>query len=1345
MRKNRQAALAQLKEAKHGQKKRTEQYEVQEEADILVNVTEEEYQEMKKKQGNSKFITNDFGIGYDDHGELDYQDEEEDPYEEEEENLKKPKIESKSITTFMKPGVSMKPKGPKKAESVEASKIMDDLLGMMDDDSINPEEVLSMGNAVQKPKTFAVNKGTTQTHAMEEALRQRYNKPTVAKKPANESRPLEEVKKSLSEIIKNEENNKEEEEKFEMRKRKRAGDILPAKITTPKKVDEVYVHPEEPTFEMEEVHNVPEPITITAPIEETKMEIEPVVESKVEMALEENGNTNIEFQALETELPFESNSAKYLPIENGNLHVYWYDAIEDKELLPGSVFIFGKVSNIETKRFESICVIVQEMQRNLFVLPREEYKDQPGEVYQELEEIRKKCGINKWMCKPIERKYAFEFPDVPPKSSYMKVQYSSKLPPLNEKYFKGKTFSHIFGAGSSLIELLLVKRKLRGPCWMKLKDVQIAKNKCSHCKHEIVIAGPKQIEFTADEANLIPPPLTVLSLALKSVRNSKGLEICAISGVAHSQIDQVQPTPYNLNTVNAFSIVKKVGPAVASKNPTIEVVESEKVLLNSFLAKMIRIDADVIVAHELLGNFLDILISRLQALKVSNWSRMGRLSRNRYSSQKKDDAFGGNWLYRSTTSGRLLCDTFLSTKELSKQTTYTLTHLVKQILKKDRQEIIDVENLLNSVQGVERLAKHTQQDAYFNFEITMHLSVIPLTKQLTNIAGNLWYRSFLNQRAERNEMLLIHEFHKNKFVWPDKAIKKTEEVGKKNKKKYLGGLVLEPKSGLYDKFILLLDFNSLYPSLIQEYNICFTTVTRNKGVEDDNEPGGLPSEKETRGILPDIIRDLVARRKATRSLMKNETDKIKLEQLEIKQKALKLTANSMYGCLGFTQSRFYAKPIAALITMMGRQTLENAVKIAKDKLGLDVIYGDTDSIMINTNLSDMNKSLEIGNTLKKIINKQFKCLEIEIDGLFKCMLLLKKKKYACMKLVGNEFVREVKGLDMVRRDWCPISKFVSSGALDILLSGQNSEDIVANLREFVEGVYSKLQKEEYPLSEYIITKQLTKAPEKYKDGKSQPHVQVALKLKERGERNLEGQFIPYVICQEEATSYAERAKHPDDFISSAGALKIDFTWYITQQILPPLHRLCSVIDSVTSGEIATWMGQDPSKYNTSSTETTHSYVNLRGADKLTIICYGCANRYEATENSFGCKTCTKSGQINQVKNSVTRMMREKMMKYYTAERKCNEQTCGWKTKQIETNCKIKACKGIMISDYSVVQLHEQLYYLLDLFTKGCKIDQKSYQEIAMKLENVLRRSGYQRIELKNFVCSKPNLASIIDI
>ncbi|CAF94751.1 unnamed protein product, partial [Tetraodon nigroviridis] len=202
-------------------------------------------------------------------------------------------------------------------------------------------------------------------------------------------------------------------------------------------------------------------------------------------------------------------------------------------------------------------------------------------------------------------------------------------------------------------------------------------------------------------------------------------------------------------------------------------------------------------------------------------------------------------------------------------------------------------------------------------------------------------RTLMGGRSERNEFLLLHAFHEKNYIVPDKpSFKKAqldqaegdEEVevakGKRRKKAaYAGGLVLDPKVGFYDKFVLLLDFNSLYPSIIQEFNICFTTVQREaqhsqKKNEDDEqeEIPEIPDSNLEPGILPKEIRKLVERRKQVKGLMKQQDINPDVYlQYDIRQKALKLTANSMYGCLGFSYSRLYAKPLAALVTHKGRE------------------------------------------------------------------------------------------------------------------------------------------------------------------------------------------------------------------------------------------------------------------------------------------------------------------------------------------------------------------------------------------------------------------------------------------
>jgi len=223
-------------------------------------------------------------------------------------------------------------------------------------------------------------------------------------------------------------------------------------------------------------------------------------------------------------------------------------------------------------------------------------------------------------------------------------------------------------------------------------------------------------------------------------------------------------------------------------------------------------------------------------------------------------------------------------QEHIKSPSYSLTTLVKSQLNIDRKEIAFDQVPLYFVDsmGLQYLLQCTERDSDLAMRLAFNMMILPLSKQLTNLAGNMWSRTLAGGRAERNEYLLAHEFYNADYIIPDKefapkkikSIPSTGKAGAKNKKQtaniddveenpveleeegtlnhrpcnsltnngsdngepesksarrkpaYAGGLVLEPKKGLYDKYVLMLDFNSLYPSIIQEYNICFTTVVR---------------------------------------------------------------------------------------------------------------------------------------------------------------------------------------------------------------------------------------------------------------------------------------------------------------------------------------------------------------------------------------------------------------------------------------------------------------------------------------------------------------------------------------
>lgn len=126
-----------------------------------------------------------------------------------------------------------------------------------------------------------------------------------------------------------------------------------------------------------------------------------------------------------------------------------------------------------------------------------------------------------------------------------------------------------------------------------------------------------------------------------------------------------------------------------------------------------------------------------------------------------------------------------------------------------------------------------------------------------------------------------------------------------------------------------------------------------------------------------------------------------------------------------------------------------------------------------------------------------------------------------------------------------------------------------SLNEYLSSVGQKMKSGETPLSEYIITKQLTRSPSEYSEPRSLPHVQVAIRMKSQGksDADLVNNYIPYVICKAEAAKgqkllIGDTAYSPDEFMDKRKNLVIDTDWYITQQLLPPITRLIEHIEGI---------------------------------------------------------------------------------------------------------------------------------------------------------------------------------------
>ncbi|KAJ1680315.1 DNA-directed DNA polymerase alpha catalytic subunit pol1 [Spiromyces aspiralis] len=1145
------------------------------------------------------------------------------------------------------------------------------------------------------------------------------------------------------------------------------------------------------------------------------------------------------------------------PTRGGDVLLYWIDAFERA----GIVYIIGKVYDNSQRKYYSTCLAVHNIQRNVFVLPRKARQSDPAQAVtaEDLERefrtiARTRFGLGQLSAaRQVTRKYAFEMPGIPPETEYLKVAYPFSGTPQLPHDLAGDTFDHVFGTTYSALELLLLKRRIMGPCWLRVRGAVANSPPISWCRREYRAENPKAIAvLSSQDAEQLGlpgggPPLTVMTCTIKTVLNHKDQanEIVAASLLFHHdfKLDDSTPIHQRRGGCEQFTAVRQLTniPLPAgfttkvqrykeqnrSAGKAIEVHRTERALINYLLALIHRLDPDVVVGHNFLGFDLDILLHRMKALKVDGWSKVGRLRRTVWPKLQAGAGGMGDSTYgeRQLMAGRVICDTYLVCKDLIRSKSYSLTQLALSELKIAREDLPfeRIPEYFGSADDLMHFLLHTAFDAFLCCALMHKVQALPLTRQLTNLAGNLWTRTLMGARAERNEYLLLHEFYRAKYIRPDKFFgggKKSGSTtaapsairlpqrddanednadentaggatkpalgGGRRKPAYMGGLVLEPKKGLYDHYVLLLDFNSLYPSIIQEFNICFTTVSRSTDQQSEDDAGGdavpdPPEPGHPPGILPRLLKNLVDRRKQVKQLLKQSSlSAERVQQLDVRQKALKLTANSMYGCLGFTNSRFYAKPLAMLITAKGREILQSTKALAEGE-NLDVIYGDTDSIMIHSNSTSLREAYEIGNEFKKRVNERYHLLELDIDGVFRRMLLLKKKKYAALVVVNKpppsllgpraatggdadkkgdppiETEIETKGLDLVRRDWCELSHEVSDYVLAAILSGDDLETMIDRIHSYLTKVGEEVRADRVPIEKYVINKGLTKNPEQYSDAKSQPHVLVAMRLKQRGVAVRAGDTVPYVITAPDdqkqqvmapSASYAERAYHPDELARNPD-LKVDIDWYLNQQVLPPIDRLCDPIEGINMSRLAQCLGLDPAKYRhlgsmgpasdgsgggTDELVTLESQISdlerFKFADPFTVPCRGCGSTYSiegivrnpATNNGdqangssrptepalltsgLECPSCCTSPPCGLLATQLCLQIRDHIRRYYGGWLVCDDLSCQYQSRQIHPtpgsmgrDCPNGDCNSTLHPKYSEKTLYNQLLYYRSLF------------------------------------------------
>ncbi len=336
-------------------------------------------------------------------------------------------------------------------------------------------------------------------------------------------------------------------------------------------------------------------------------------------------------------------------------------------------------------------------------------------------------------------------------------------------------------------------------------------------------------------------------------------------------------------------------------------------------------------------------------------------------------------------------------------------------------------------------------------------------------------------------------------------------------------------------------------------------------------------------IMPAILKKLLKARKDTRAMIPSQTDEFMKNVLDQRQLAYKVTANSLYGGCGAKTSSFYEKDIAACTTAMGRKFLTYGKRIIEEcysnhicstsNYGLvrtkaEYIYGDTDSVFYTFNLEDLNgdpirgkKALEITIELAQQAGEIAASFlkaphDFEYEKTFMPFCLLSKKRYVGMLYETdiNKCKRKEMGIVLKRRDNAPIVKDIYGGIIDILMKKQNIVEAMLFLENSLQDIVDK----KVPMDKLIITKSLRSG---YKNPKSIAHKVLADRIAARdpGNKPSSGDRIPFVYISVPGKNVLQGDKIETPTFIIENNLQIDYSFYITNQIMKPLQQVFALV------------------------------------------------------------------------------------------------------------------------------------------------------------------------------------------
>ncbi|KAM0649112.1 hypothetical protein ACHAO3_005952 [Verticillium nonalfalfae] len=630
------------------------------------------------------------------------------------------------------------------------------------------------------------------------------------------------------------------------------------------------------------------------------------------------------------------------------------------------------------------------------------------------------------------------------------------------------------------------------------------------------------------------------------------------------------------------------------RQTSVEVVEEMEEL--DLFVRMVEIvrthDPDILTGYEVHGSSWGYLIERARVKYdydlCDEFSRMKSNSHGRIG--KENDRWGFNTTSTIRVTGRHMINVWRAMRGELNLLQYSMENVVWHLLHR-RIPHYSWSTLTKWYKSgmhrdMSKLLRYYLSRTRLDIDIIEANELIPRTSEQARLLGVDFFSVFSRGSQYKVESIMFRIAKPENFILVSPS---RQQVGGQNALECLP-LVMEPQSAFYSSPVLVLDFQSLYPSVMIAYNLCYSTflgrITNWRGMNKmgfteykrhqrllellkdhiNITPNGMMFAKPEirKSLLAKMLGEILETRVMVKSGMKQDKDDRSLQQLlNNRQLALKLLANVTYGYTSASFSgRMPCSEIADSIVQTGRETLERAIAFihSQERWNAEVVYGDTDSLFIHLKGITKDQAFDIGNEIaKEITDMNPRPIKLKFEKVYHPCVLLAKKRYVGYKYESKNQVKpdfDAKGIETVRRDGTPAEQKIEEKALKLLFETAD----LSQVKGYFQAQCEKIMRGTVSIQDFCFAKEVKLGS--YSDkGPPPPGAMISTKrmLEDARAEPQYGERVPYVVVTgAPGARLIDRCVAPETLLRDSQS-QLDAEYYISKNLIPPLERIFNLV------------------------------------------------------------------------------------------------------------------------------------------------------------------------------------------